>query len=426
MKQFKAYATAVIALLVAALFAGCAHVHSQSKPTARSAARLNARGLDDPALKQFLEQRLNHSLETWPLESWDFPTLTLVAFYFHPDLDSLPAEKREAEPWKNRQTYLPNSTTLQERTAAWEVRRNLRTNLLAYVAAQRRQELLRNLESTQMELAQVVEKRLAADAVPPVELSLLRIQLAETRLELIETFQKRMNFRERVADAVGLPVKAFLEIEVTYDFSMPSGYGQSTRELRQRALRSRSDILLALTDYTAAETTLRAEIARKHPSARFHPGCTWDADNNRWAVNLNADLRADSGRSRIAEAEARRVKAAAHMLDLQSRIIDELDRSTVAYRARLEDAADIDRLATAIRQQHDRVAALFKTGAAIRLELLMARLQLMPAEIAKLDAQEKLHEALGALEDTVQLPAALIDPSAGIVPERPLPGRQSL
>lgn len=418
MKSLKPYATAALASLVAALYVGCAHVNPQP---VGSAARSETRTLDDPGLKQFLEKRLGHPVATWPLESWDFSTLTLAALYFHPDLAAPPADRRNAQI-----EHLPNPTILPQKAAAWKVRHNLRTNLLAYAAAKRRQELLRALESTQLELAQVVERRLPADAVPPVELSLLRIQLAETRLELIETFQKRMNFREHVAEAVGLPVKALLDVEVTYDFSLPSDYGPSTQELRNRALRNRSDILLALRDYMEAEASLRAEIARRRPSALFNSGCTWDAENNRWAVDLKLNVPIVSGRNRIAVIEAHRLKAAAHLLELQSQVIDELDRSIAAYRARIEDAADIAKLTAAIRQQHDRVAALFKIGAAMRLELLMARLQLMPAEVAKLDAQEKLHEALGTLEDAVQLPVELIDPSAGVPPEQPLTGRHTL
>jgi outer membrane protein TolC len=421
MRAIKAYAGLTTAALVVALFVGCAHVKPQAKPATRSAANLNARTLDGPGLKKFVEQHLNHPVDTWPPESWDFPMLTLAALYFHPNLDASLAEKPKAEAER-----LPTSTALQQRALAWQVRHNLHTNLLAYVAAQRRQDLLRDLESTQMDLAQVVEKRLAADAIPPVQLSLLRIQLAETRLELIEALQKKMDFRERVADAIGLPVKALLKVEVTYDFSTPAGYVPGTGELRRQALRKRSDILLALADYTTAEAMLRVEINKRYPHARFNPGCAWDSHNDRWAVNLKLDLPSASNRGRIATAEMRRAKAAAHLLGLQSDIIDELDRCAVAYRARLEDAADIDRLTAAIRRQHDSVIALFRNGAAVRLELIMTRLQLAPAEVAQLDARESLHEALGALEDAVQSPANLIELSPMVEPERPFTSRDSL
>jgi hypothetical protein len=52
--------------------------------------------------------------------------------------------------------------------------------------------------------------------------------------------------------------------------------------------------------------------------------------------------------------------------------------------------------------------------------LITARLQSLPAQLAQLDAQERLQEALGALEDAVQLPADLIDPFMKAEPEPPV------
>lgn len=417
MKQIKTYARLITASLAVVLFAGCAHVKPQAFPKARNVPHFNARTLNDPGLRQFVEQSLDRPLETWPLESWDFPTLTLAALYFHPGLEAPQAQRRAHHDSKVPQPT--DSARLHATSLAWQVQRNLRTNLLAYVAAERRQELLRQLESTQMELAQVVEKRMADGALPPVELSLLRIQLAETRLELIQALQGKMNFRERVADSLGLPVKALLEVEVTYDLSRAGRYGLDPRTLRRQALRNRSDVLLAVADYGVAEAALRREILKRHPNARLNPGCAWDVDQNRWAINLKFDQLTNCNEGQIATMEARRIEAAAFLLKLQTEIIDELERQAAIYRARLVDASDIGRLTAAIRRQHDAVEARFKAGDALRLELIMARLQCLPAQLAQLDAQERLQEALGALEDAAQLPADWTDSSMDVEPERP-------
>ncbi|MEK7684121.1 MAG: TolC family protein [Verrucomicrobiota bacterium] len=438
---------------------------------ARTATNFNARTLDDPVLRQFLEQNLGYSLETWPLESWDFPKLTLAALYFHPSLDAARAQWRIAEagvstaggrpksrahdahdahimrpnltlkpeysssvapgisPWgpeigadvpmeavgKRGQRiakaeYLAHAARLRVATRAWQVRATLRTNLLAYVAAQRSEALLRDLAAIQMELIRVGEQQPAADAVSYVELALLRIHLAKTRLALIMALREKMDFRKRVADSLGLPVRALLQVEVRYDFSRTAGLGLAARDLRRQALRSRSGILSALADYAAAETALRFEIAKRYPNIQFHPGCGWDQDKNRWAVNLNLEWPAvNRSRGPIAKAEARRIGAAAHLLSLQTEVIDEVDRSAAAYRATLDAAADIDTLVAAIRWQHDAVAARFKARAAGRLELLLTRLQLVAADLTQLDAQVKLQDALGSLEDAVQRPAELMD-----------------
>ena len=74
-------------ILLAVWLTGCARFESQPISPATNAAQLDARRLDNAGLKTFLERNLAHDLETWPPESWDFKTLTLVAFYFSPSLD---------------------------------------------------------------------------------------------------------------------------------------------------------------------------------------------------------------------------------------------------------------------------------------------------------------------------------------------------
>lgn len=410
MKDIKACLKPATSLLVAALLTGCAHVKPQPHAAARGGADFNARTLADPGLRRFVEQNLGRPLQTWPLESWDFPKLTLAAFYFHPSPATAPVQWRAPQDVKAEQPA--GSANRSAGAGAWQVRTTLRTNLLAYCAAQRRQELLRDLESVQMELAQVVEERRAAGAKPPVQLSLLQIQLADTRLELIRALQKKMILRERVADSLGLPVKALLEVQIVYDLAR-ARYDLSSRALRRQALH-RSDISLAVADYKAAEAALRREIAKRHANTRFNPGCQWDADQNRWTVNLTLDLPVNANRGPIAKAEARRTKAAACLLNLQTDIIDELDRQAAVYRARLGDATDIDGLVGAIRRQRDAVAARFEAGGASQSELIMAQLQCLPAQLAQLDAQEKTQQALGALEDAAQLPDDITDPAPSV------------
>ena len=74
-------------VVLAWCLAGCARFDSRPISPANNAAQLDARRLDDAGLKKFLERNLAHVLESWPLRSWDFKTLTLAAFYFNPSLD---------------------------------------------------------------------------------------------------------------------------------------------------------------------------------------------------------------------------------------------------------------------------------------------------------------------------------------------------
>src|SRR5260370_11618363 len=70
------------------LLAGCKH--SQSVPLAAepTAAAFDARSLDDPGLANFLaHNQLPPEVPWHPPTKWNLPALTLVAFYFHPNLE---------------------------------------------------------------------------------------------------------------------------------------------------------------------------------------------------------------------------------------------------------------------------------------------------------------------------------------------------
>src|SRR5881409_2703627 len=99
-----------LSILPAALLAGCAPFESRPISPTETAARLDARRLDDLKLKEFLETNLGHPLEPWPLPSWDLETLTLAAFYFHPALDVARVQWRVAQAGVRTAGGLPNPT----------------------------------------------------------------------------------------------------------------------------------------------------------------------------------------------------------------------------------------------------------------------------------------------------------------------------
>src|SRR4051812_5277070 len=61
--------------------AGCVRFHPEPLSPEKSAAELENRSLTNAALKQFLAKNLQREPG-----AWDFETLTLAAFYYHPDL----------------------------------------------------------------------------------------------------------------------------------------------------------------------------------------------------------------------------------------------------------------------------------------------------------------------------------------------------
>src|SRR5437870_3200614 len=81
-----------VSLVLIVLFAGCVHYQPEPLSPLKKFTGFQSRSLDDAGLKQFVEGNLHDEMKGWPPKSWDFRTLTLVAFYYHPDLDVARAE----------------------------------------------------------------------------------------------------------------------------------------------------------------------------------------------------------------------------------------------------------------------------------------------------------------------------------------------
>jgi cobalt-zinc-cadmium efflux system outer membrane protein len=73
--------------LAVGLIAAAACVRYEAKPIepGRVLEDFEARRLDAPELGTFLVA--NKEVESWPPPAWDLKSLTLAAFYYHPDMD---------------------------------------------------------------------------------------------------------------------------------------------------------------------------------------------------------------------------------------------------------------------------------------------------------------------------------------------------
>ena len=80
--------------LLAALWlaaAGCAHFDPKPLDVARMADDFDARTLDTPELRAFIETNRG-PVSVWPPAAWNFDQLTLAALFLHPRLDVARAE----------------------------------------------------------------------------------------------------------------------------------------------------------------------------------------------------------------------------------------------------------------------------------------------------------------------------------------------
>ena len=443
------------------LLAGCARFHPQPILPGENAARLNARTLDNAQLRAFLEKNLNRPFDSWPPRSWDFETLTLVAFYYHPSLDVARAQWQVAQGGEITASALPNPTLtatpgydfnysglspwlpavefdipvetagkrgyrkaqarhqaesarLNIAAAAWQVRANLHTCLIDLTAARARGEILRRQISVQEKVNAALDQQLQAGAIAAFDVTQSRIALGKLQLDLADARQQEADARVRVADAVGLPARAVADVDFAYDLSSrpPSANELTSDRVRDEALTNRADILSALADYAASQAALQLEIAKQYPDIHLGPGYQFDHGEHTITLAISAELPIlDQNQGPIAEAAAHRAEMAARFNALQAKVTTDIDRATATYRVNTESVAMLDSLAAAQKSQSDAVAQQFQAGASDQVDVLNSQLELAAGELAQLDARVKLQESFAALEDAVQRPIGAVNAS---------------
>jgi outer membrane protein TolC len=439
--------------VLAAWLAGCARCDPQPISPAHNAAQLEAHRLDDAGLKTFLERTVAHELNTWPPEVWDFKTLTVAAFYFHPSLAAARAQWSAAQagirtaggrpnptlnltpgydfsaasglsPWFPffsidvpvetagkrarriaKAEHVSESSRLNIATVAWQVRSHVRGSLVDFGVADGRATLLESQIRVQEQIVKLLEQRLAVGAISLPELTMARIGLNKTRIDLGDARSKRAGARARLAESVGVGDNALADVRLSAQFEEDSADQLTSAEARRIALQGRSDIQSALAEYAAAEADLQLQIAKQYPDVHLSPGYQYDQGDNKWSLGVTFELPVlNQNQGPIAEARARRVESATRFTELQARVIGEIDRAGAAYGAAREQTAATDALMAAAQQQERSAEAQLKAGAADPLDRLTIQLELGVAALAQLDGRTKLRQSIGALEDALQRP----------------------
>jgi outer membrane protein TolC len=451
-------------VLAGFLLVGCARFHSQPLVPGRNAERLQARSLSDPELKTFIETNSHVALAIWPTNTWDFERLTWAAFYFHPDLDVARAQWAVAQggevtaaqrpnpvltatpgydtttsipsPWipltfldvpietagkrkfrRAQAAQLAEAARLNIANVAWQVRSELRTALIEFSSAEQHLNLLQRQVDLQNRIVGLLQQQVQAGAIASSQVVPFRIALIRARLDLIDAQRIASEARVRVAEAVGVPLTALRDINLT--FSGPESIELITQlssaELRRNALQSRPDILSALAEYAASESALRLEIAKQYPDVHLQPGYQYDQGDNKWSLGIVVELPVLShNQGPVAEAEARRQESAARFNALQVKTLAEIDRATQGVQVAEKNLVALRLLREEETKRLDAVAGQLHAGAVDQLELLNAQAESLTTELAQTEGRVKLEQAVGTLEDAVRrpfdLPTAIFRP----------------
>jgi outer membrane protein TolC len=454
-------------LLAAGLLMGCAGFQSRPIEPARVEAGFRGRSLTDPELRAWVAGHLPPRGAP-PPDTVDLAELTLVALFYHPDLDVARARVELAEaavitagarpnpglgvgprynfdavspkpPWTSalsvdlpietagkrghriaRAERLTEVARLELAEAAWQVRSRVRAALASHLFAVGAIELLDAEEGERAELVAVMERRLAVGDVPRLMLDTARVELAGAKLATRAAGVRLVETRAALAAALGLPVAALDDVSFAWpDRERPPAADALAPAVVQRAgLINRLDMRRALVQYDATETALRLEIAKQYPDVRLGGAYSWDQGDNKFGIGLSITLPVlDRNEGPIAEAEARRQEAAARFLALQTAVIGELEKAVARYRAVLAELAEAEATLGTLNVRERTTRRAIEVGEADRPALLAVRVERAAAARARLDALRKVQVALGELEDAVQQP---LDPEISL-PETPLP-----
>jgi outer membrane protein TolC len=305
-----------------------------------------------------------------------------------------------------RASYLSEAARLNILTSAWQVRSSVRTSLLDFVAAQRREKILSAQLALQGKNLRSLEQRRQAGAISGAELGVVHVALARAQADLADSQRLQAEARAHVAEAVGVPLSALNDVELSFDFLQPPALDELTSaDARRQALRSRADILGALAGYDASQSALQLEIAKQYPDVHLSPGYQWDQGENKWQLGITVELPIiNQNQGPIAEALARRAEAAARFEAAQAKAVAEIDRAVAVLSVCRKQLLAAQALTAAQKSQSESVAAQVAAGAAEELDWDNAEFEAGTAVQVELDAEIRLQQAIGALEDAVQRP----------------------
>jgi len=441
-------------LLSTLLLVGCASFEPRPLEPEQTSAQFADRSLTDSSLHAFIATNLQSEVDSGKAAVWGLDELTLAAFYYHPELDVARAQWAMTEagritagerpnpaltasggrnstttnPSPNlftagidltletagkrsyriaQATQLSEAARLNIAAVAWKVRSGVRSSLISLYGARESERLLAQQQAIHSRNIEILESQYREGAISAFELIQARLAADSARIALHDAGRRSAEALVQLAVAMGVPVSALDAVEFSFaDFDdLPAEL--SVGEARRQALLTRADILGALAEYAASQSSLQLEIAKQYPDIHLGPGYEYDQGDNKWLLGLALTLPINRNQGGIAEAQARRSEAAARFNAVQARVLGEIDLALAGLRAATEKQADANSLLTDLKRQESVAHSMFTMGEISGGDLAALQLQLSVSSLARLDALVQAQRAAGQLEDALQSPLGL-------------------
>ena len=250
-------------LTATVLLFGCAHHRPKLHCSVQKVKNFEERTLADPDLKRFIEACLKQRLQSWPPEAWDVQMLTLAGQYFHYQGDY---------------------------AAAWQTRASVRSNLLHHLSDRHRLKLLNDISRIQLEIIDRGRNQKGRGSPSWKTLSAMHTQYAQTLMSRLETLDRVVQSRVRLAEAVGVPVPALLYVKLTFDLGRGASGELARSDLWRLASKIHPDMSAvdrAVTEYQSAQkrlASLRAQLVMRERERRLIPA--WLKDGGETPISL--------------------------------------------------------------------------------------------------------------------------------------------
>ncbi|HEV2417309.1 MAG TPA: TolC family protein [Terriglobia bacterium] len=414
----------------------------------QTAASLEARTLNDPGLKEFIEKSLGHSIN-WPPEAWDFRLLTLAAFYFSPSLQSARDRLAFAQGGEVTARMRPNPTLsfspgipspylisldflvpvmtagkrgYQIETAknlseaarlnlaqtAWNVRSAIRAALINEMAAEQAAAVLRSeAQLRRRRVARLGEQLTAGEIAMPV-VTASRVDLLNAQLALQASEGQVAQTRSALAAAIGIPISGLGNAQFAWPAlnQLPALSSLSPRGIQRAAVVNRLDVRQALLQYQAAQSSLQLQIARQHPDFNIGPGYQFEEGHSYFAPSFGITLPIfNRNQGPIAQAEAARKQAADNLLAIQAQAIAQCDLALARYRTAYQQFQKAQSVLVSFEHiQSPMARRAVSAGEADRLSLNTVLLQQSAATEVVVTSLLQAQTALGQLEAAVERP----------------------
>lgn len=447
-----------LSICVVAL-SSCATYQARPIDPSAVARAFETRSLDSAELQHYVALHLSRGSDPGDRVFWDLETLTLAAYYFNPDLDAARARSATSDAVIKTAAQRPNpflqlpfqyttnpildespyllglgidipietagkrgyridqarklsmAARLNIGNVAWQVRSRVRTQLLDMYAARHRAEVVAHQVTVQQAVAHILEKRLSVGAASLPEVSLARLSLERSRIDLANIEQQFLDAQAGAATVIGVPLRALIAADIRLNVFDSADPELPDAVAREQAVLNRADVRAALAEYDASQAALQLEIANQYPDIHIDPGYTFDAGARKFAVSLSGIALPVFNRNEglIAEAQARRAEAAARINAAQAQAIGDADRAAQNYRSALVRLHLSESLLSTQQRQMAAQQKAFTVGEADRLGLMLAEQELHATELAHQDALAQVQRSIGQLEDAMQRPLSAGD-----------------